>query len=510
MFYRNESNSYTSSKYLLNNLEDGSVPNPDGTPSKRTYWRRWSVDVSLDYQFNKNHSLSLRYYVGLIDADNYSRSTLINGPIDRSVPFDTVGMRNVYRDDGQYHKLGLFYTGRVKGWNIWLAANYIHNPWKVKDRTSRTSGMEIANDMRQQLNHTWASIDIDKRFFDNKLSLNVGYENNWRKYHAWRLDNDVSLTSSVEQRNRWYANMSYRITESTMLRFNGGLTLTGNRTGAIRDNQTLYSIGAYLSQEFKNGSVDLSYSRSVLNPSAQDMRDYGQFTDSLTWIGGNPHLKSVESNYMSAWLSWKDFFVSASCVITPEHIASIVEPRTGILPGGSEGQYYAFQPQNTYYRSWNTGIGFSKRIDRFRPYVSVRWTDYYASYKDFSNHESGMSIMARLSYSYNGLYASISYDYGSSPSATPQSYGRGGNDRIDISISNTWLKGALYVYMSYRLPLHFTDCKINQWSKTPVLIQHVYNDSQSLMDNSLYLTVSYRFAGGKSVRNYRRTMYEGK
>lgn len=186
--------------------------------------------------------MSLRYYVGLIDADNYSRSTLINGPIDKSVPFDTVGMRNVYRDDGQYHKLRLFYTGRVKGWNIWLAANYIHNPWKVKDRTSRTSGMEISNDMRQQLNHTWASIDIDKRFFDNKLSLNVGYENNWRKYHAWRLDNDVSLTSSVEQRNRWYANMSYRITESTMLRFNGGLTLTGNRTGAIRDNQTLYSI----------------------------------------------------------------------------------------------------------------------------------------------------------------------------------------------------------------------------------------------------------------------------
>lgn len=282
IFNRNGSNYYTSSKYLLNNLEENSIPNPGGTPSKRDYMRRWFLDVSLDYQFNKNHSISFRYNSGLsIDIDNYSRSTLINGPIDRSEPFDTVGMSNVYRDDGELHRLGLYYTGQIKGWGIWLGANYIHNPWKVKDRTERTSGFEISNDMRQQLNQSWVNLDIDRSFLDNKLTLNFGYENNWRKYHAWRLKTYASLTSSVERRHRWYANLSYRITKSTMIRLNGGMTFSGNCSGQIRNNQILYSLGAYISQNFKDGYIILRYSRDVSNPSAQQMRDYGQFTDTL-------------------------------------------------------------------------------------------------------------------------------------------------------------------------------------------------------------------------------------
>lgn len=511
MFYRNESNSYTSSQYLLNNLEENSIPNPDGSPSKRTYWRRWSVDVSLDYQFNKNHSLSLRYYVGLVDADNYSRNTLLNGPIDRSAPFDTVGVRNVYRDDGQFHRLGLFYTGRIKGWGIWLGANYVHNPWKVKDRTDRTSGFEVANDMRQQLNQSWVNLDIDRSFLDNKLSVNFGYENNWRKYHAWRLETDASLTSSVDRRHRWYANLSYRITKSTMVRLNGGMTFTNSRSGQIRETQTLYSLGAYISQDFKDGYISLRYDRGVSNPSAQQMRDYGQFTDSLTWSGGNPRLRSVESNYMSTFIYWKNFYLNASCTIIPEQISDIVEPRTGVLPSGAEGSYYAFQPQNTYYRTWGGYLGWDKNIGNCRPGLSIGWKDCYASYKNFSNHENGIDFMARLSYSLDkhNIYALIQYNYNPSPSALPQGYGRGGSDQINLYLSKRWLKGSLYTSLNYILPLHFTDGDIDNWSKTPVLIRHTLSNSQALNYNQITVTVMYQFSGGKSVRRYKRTLYEG-
>lgn len=376
-------------------------------------------------------------------------------------------MRNVFRDNGQFHKFGLFYNGRVRGWGIWLGANYIHNPWKVKDRTTRTSGFEVVNDMRQQLNHTWVNLDIDKSFFDGKLSVNFGYEDNWRKYHAWRLDTDASLTSSVERRHRWYANLSYRISQSTMLRLNGGMTFSDNRSGQIRDSQTLYSLGAYLSHNFKNGFFTLEYNRSVSNPSAQQMRDYGQFTDTLTWSGGNPLLKSVESNYISAFISWTDFYLNATCKITPEQISDIVEPRVGTLPIGTDGNYYAFQPQNTYYRDWGGSVGWDKGIGNFRPAVSIGWRDVYASYKDFSNHENGMEFSIRLSYRQNkyNLYALIQYLYNTSPSALPQGYGWGCNDSMSIFLSKTWLKGSLYTTLSYTLPFHFTDGKISTWKK---------------------------------------------
>lgn len=511
MFYRNETNTYTSSQYLLSNLEDRSVPNADGSPTKRTYWRRWSVDVSLDYQFNKNHSLSMRYYVSFADADNYSRSTLVNGPLDKSAPADTVGMRNVFRDNGQYHKLGLFYTGRVRGWGIWLGANYIHNPWKVKDRTDRTSGFEVVNDMRQQLNHTWVNLDVDRSFLDDKLSLNFGYEDNWRKYHAWRLDTDASLTSSVERRHRWYASLSYNMSQSTMLRLNGGMTFSDNRSGQIRDCQTLYSLGAYLSHNFKDGFLNLQYNRSVSNPSAQQMRDYGQFTDTLTWSGGNPLLKSVESNYITAYLRWNKIFIGGTCTITPSQIADIVDIRKCAVPGGADGYYYAFQPHNAYYRNWTVSVGWSKDIGRFYPYISVGWSDCYASYKDFSNHENGINFGANLTVSYDELscHAQIRYEYNSSPSAGPQDYGRGGNDKLNLYLSKTWLKGQLSTSLNYVLPIHFTDGKINSWKKTPVLIQHTYSNQQSLLNNQIMIDIIYYFSGGKSVRRYRRTLYEG-
>jgi len=511
MFYRNETNSYTSTQYLLNNLEDRSVPNADGSPTKRTYWRRWSIDVSLDYQFNKSHSLSMRYYISFADADNYSRSTLINGPLDKSTPTDTLGMRNVFRDNGQFHKFGLFYNGRVRGWGIWLGANYIHNPWKVKDRTTRTSGFEVVNDMRQQLNHTWVNLDIDKSFFDGKLSVNFGYEDNWRKYHAWRLDTDASLTSSVERRHRWYASLSYRISQSTMLRLNGGMTFSDNRSGQIRDSQTLYSLGAYLSHNFKDGFFNLQYNRSVSNPSAQQMRDYGQFTDTLTWSGGNPLLKSVESNYISAFFKWNNYFIGGACTITPSQIADIVDIRNGVVPGGADGYYYAFQPQNTDYRNWTVSAGWSKDFGRFYPYISIGWSDCYASYKNFSNHENGINFGANLTVSYDELscLAQIRYEYNSSPSAGPQDYGRGYNDKLNLYLSKTWLKGRLYTSLNYVFPIHFTDGKINSWKNTPVLIQHTYSNQQSLLNNQIMINIAYYFSGGKSVRRYRRTLYEG-
>lgn len=124
--------------------------------------------------------------------------------------------------------------------------------------------------------------------------------------------------------------------------------------------------------------------------------------------------------------------------ITPTKIDDIVDARVGIQPNGAEGDYYAFQPQNTYYRTWGGSLGWDKNIGNFRPGLSVGWNDCYASYKNFSNHENGIDFTARLSYSLNkyNIYALIQYNYDPSPVALPQKYGRGSSDQINIHLSN--------------------------------------------------------------------------
>lgn len=381
-FTRHESYSYSTTDYLTNNLRETVIKNPGNAPTQRSYFRNVWYDLSVDYQFTKNHVVSFRWFLASQDAETFNKRTIATGPLN-TVASDTVGYKNSFRDKGYRHTWGLYYNGRVKGWILWMGANYSHNPWRVWNHTDRSSGFEISDNMRQQLNYTWATADVSKSFLDDKLSINFGYENMWRKYRARRMGTDEMLSSAIDRRNRWYASVTYRLGNSTYIRANGGMTFNDNSIDKVHERQTLYNLGLNISQNFKGGHASLSFYRSVSNPLAQNRRDYGQFTDSLWWSGGNPHLKSYTDNTLFLSASWKGFFANFLLSISPDAMQNIIEQRVGTMPNGQVGPYLASQPQNVYTRDISPSIGYSGNIRSVRLYANVSWIDTHGHYKDF-------------------------------------------------------------------------------------------------------------------------------
>lgn len=510
---RNEDYFSSEKHYLNNNLYENTISNKNKAPNKRSYMRGKSWDLNIDYQLNNNHSISASYYYGKEDNDIYNHSTMLTGPLDNLLhPADTITLRSVARDNGYRHTWGMFYKGRVKRWDLWIGANYSHNPWRTRDETERSSGFKIEDNQSQRLNYSWVNAEINRSFFKGLLALNVGYENTWRKYTANVINTSIQLTSSIYRRNRVYASADLNIIQGMSLNINGSMTFSNNRSASIKEIQNLYTLGARVSGNIgPKVFAAVDYTGRVINPLAQLRKDYGQFTDSLWWTGGNPRLKSaINHNLMLHMFANNLFGLSAIMTITPHKIENITEERIGLRPDGSTGPYIASQPQNTYFRYWKVSASCSRRISGVRLSISGGWSDSYSRYSGMKYHEYGPYLAFTGGYSpTKNLKINFIYDFHSNPSTSAQGYGEGYSDMLQISIVKIWLDGFLDMSIHYFVPLHFASGKNRNWHITAPYYSYSCSNPQHYMDNSFSISFSYRIMGGKSVRHYKRVIFGG-
>lgn len=240
------------------------------------------------------------------------------------------------------------------------------------------------------------------------------------------------------------------------------------------------------------------------------MKDYGQFTDSLMWSGGNPSLKSGMTHTLRAHFQHScGVYLSTHLSLSPDRITSITEERTGMRPDGSVGPYIASQPQNTYARTLDFMVGYPGSIKEVHYNVRVGWMESYASYGKMHHRISRPTISADISYysMSQNIMGSIQYEMNTQPSAFPQGYTKSLTDRFELGMMKRWLRGALTLSMTYILPLHFTSGKRISWTQTPVYTHYSVSNPQHYDSNRLEVTLSYHIAWGKSVRQYRRTQF---
>lgn len=295
------------------------------------------------------------------------------------------------------------------------------------------------------------------------------------------------------------------------VKLDGGMTFLSSISGGIKENQTLWNLRAEISKDFKGGYVSINYERSIRNPLSQSRQDYGQFTDSLTWSGGNPFLRSSTDNWISLYSSALDNTLSIRgyLSINPAEINNIVEERTGMRPDGTMGPYIAIQPQNTYSRSWDIGITYRKRFNRARPSATIAWRDFYTSYKDKSYRESGIRMIIGCEYeiSEKDFYAFVEYRYLPTGFVSPQGYTKGKSDYATIILQKRFFKRQLEIMIEYLPPIHLVSGRSRSWTFSPVMNSYTVTNDQKLECNSMYITLRYRISGGKSVRHYRRILF---
>ena len=74
----------------------------------------------------------------------------------------------------------------------------------------------------------------------------------------------------------------------------------------------------------------------------------------------------------------------------------------------------------------------------------------------------------------------------------------------------TFFKDRFEVTLNLRTMFHFTNCTKHTYIDSPAMFAHSYDNNYNRQTNNLVLHLRYRFAGGKSVRQFKKEMADEK
>lgn len=505
----NASSKYSEISYPLNNYRDAVITNRDGSPNQRDYARNRGPYLGVDYDINKNHSVSLTYYLGTTSIDNYTRATMLAGSLD-ALGSDTLSSAVTFRDKGYRHTVGLYYRGRTGLWGYNANVIYTNNGWRTWSRNERSSGFLIEDNRRNQQNYTWGNAEVNRRTKDGKWYFALGYMNYWKEFWIKRLSTGQKISETVNRRNDLYLSTSFNPSSDWSMGLNGSVQFISNESDGVREDYVLNSFGGWLYRRF-SGKVwaRINYNSSYNQPFITQITDYGQFTDSLQWSGGNPALRAYTSHTVNVSIGLFNMLtLVGACYLAPDAFSQVAETREGMRPDGTYGPYVATQWQNTSYREWGVGISAYKTFGKFRFNIFAKWTEIRAEYKDFCHHKAGPSGNFMVGYDDSRRLLSIQlyYAVNNGYSASPQSESESKIDMVQLYVQKSFLKGRLAAFCSYIAPLHIMSGKSWTEMQSPAMHGYSYSNTQFRSDNKFTVGLIYRFSGGKSVRQYNREM----
>jgi len=505
-----ESDDFTSEQtYKLNQIKETSLKESSAGKENKNL----GAYVAADYQINPRHSLSLSYNYAGSDVENGFCANLIREYLDGGTQ-EHIHKKQESETVGGRHTWGAYYRGRTDAWHYELNFNYTHerSDFDYQFRQNEVFATEIHQ--KNWMNYVWLNTEMNRKFFDNKFYVGVGYTFNLKNYEQRDRSEDNLLSENKYVRHEFWTKLSYAFSPNT----NANATFTAQTvrtsTTGFHETNLYYRMNGRIYHRFnKNIWATLNYYNNVTYPQLSQVTNYGYFTDSLSWRAGNPTLKTSVQH--GAYLEC-DFFNLFSIELggsyEPNRIQQIVESHYGLLPSGKEGYYSYSMPQNTRYRSLWACLYAYKQISDIRLNANLRYYHYKAWYKDMEHTNPSLAFQLSANY-YNDkhkLSAYLSYNVENFSSASVQGWSDQKFDYLSMNVSKSFLNGHLYASLEYWPPLHFTRMKTKNNTETPAqkIVETVGLKKNN--GNFFFFSIRYKFYGGKSVRQYQREMKDEK
>ena len=476
----------------------------------------YQINVSVDYQFNKNHSLSWAYvYDYNLDKNQLSyQLEQWNMNIDLIDTLDIHSQNDTYNHN---HSTALFYRGRLGNWNYDADINYVYNRNTPDNTFHRGELFTLRNHYNDHMHFTRFRSEARHNWHENRLQLRFGYNNTWKDYERCDYESRQHLNSNGFMRNGAWFNLWGRLDSigHNTASIGGRTEHIHVRSNGVGENQLVWSVSAmYWHKLTEKNWIRINYDYSISHPNQSQTSGHGYFTDSLSWSGGNPFLQPSVSHQWKVWFdAWWCFNAQAGITYAPNTITGISELRHGLLPSGIEGDYVASTFVNSRYLSPWVSVSFTKRFAKDFVYKADALLALpSAKYEDFRQRGKEFSFKTSLQY-YSRKYkltTYLSYELNDNKLVTPQTYSTNcKDDLLYLSIDKTFFHD--------RLSLNFLVISPVKWGngieKTCVVSPAIqstnyFNSWKSNNRGALQLTLVYRFMGGKSVREYEREMSE--
>ncbi len=479
-------------------------------PSTETqHGRRHNVYTAVDYQINKNHRVSLTYALRKSDNDN----GLIQH-IERSWAYPNrnalLHTTNTNENESSRHTLGLFYGGNINGWGLFYDFNYINNLNNNDYSFSQDNNFNIGNNFKDRMNYVWSNIGFNRRF--GRYYLTASHSFIYKGYERENRMTDMLLSENTYYRNRMTIWMSYRFSPNTELTLGARLSHVHAKSlqGETHENTAAFSTTLF--HKFnKKTWLRVNYWYDEVNPKLEQVSNQGYFTDSLHYQSGNHSLATSIVQRGRIWLNCFGMLgLQAGFNYAPDQFAKITYPYS-ITHQGIVNNYIAERTENTRYTEWWYAVNITKQLGDFNLNANVKYQTMSAKYGSDKTKNDGFSGYAKARHYHKPwkFTTELGYHYNTYYGVSPQGYSKREMDYFQLSVSKELLKDSrLSASLQYQPPIHFTRMKYSEI--TDCLPLHSQNIQGILKSNrhAIRFNLTYRFAGGKSVRKYSRTMSE--
>lgn len=493
------------SNNLVNNLQE-TMLTPHGS---KNFYRIHNAYAAVDYQINKNHSVSASYNYSPDATDTYShRST--GRWWTESGRRDTISANQISRVNSTRHTLGLYYRGRSGAWNYTYDFNYINDGWTSDKDYTQSTGYTTHYPHKSHMDYVWTKSEVNRRFLNNKLYVSAGYNFTWKDYEQKDRQTGDMLSENTYLRNEFWTWLSYRINDGTDINFSASAENVHTKSRSYEDDNMVYKLSGMFYHKWNKWLwTRFNYWCNITHPQLDQVTEYGYFSDSLTYRRGNPALRTQVYHSTRLWLDFfKTFNIQAGYNYSPNMFATVIEPGEGPLSTGEYGTFITYMPQNTTYREFWTSFYIYKRIKAFTLSASVKYQLKEAEYEKYKNSNDGFSggFNARYYNDKRFLTLQLGYTLGNSYGASVQGWSTSKMDYLVFYAGKDFFKQRMNISIQYVFPRIFCDgysrLSVHSDAMTGCRITNNYKS----MEHSIMFTMAYRFNGGKSVRQYNREM----
>lgn len=482
-------------------------------PMRTHFFRIHNAYVAIDYQFNKKHSVSVSYNYSTDATDDYISSEIERLWLENNKT-DLISRKQESDVNSTRHTLGLYYRGRSGTWNYTYDFNFINDGWYYDRNYIQSTGYSSDIHQHNRMNYIWSKSEINRRFLDDRLYISAGYNFTLKDYIQKDKYTGYIQSKNNYNRNEFWTWISYRFKQGTDLNFSASAEHVNTESPNYKDDNMVYKLsGMFYHRWNKWLWMRINYSGNIKHPQLDQVTEYGYFTDSLNWKSGNPALRTQVYHSGKIWLDFFNLFnFQAGFNYSPNMFSTIIDIGEGTLPSSKYGRYTTYIPQNTKYRDFWISFYIYKRIKDLTFAGSILYENKHAEYEKYKNSDNGFrgTLIAKYYNNKHKLAFQTTYNLNNSFSVSPQGMSIREHDYLVLYIGKDMFKQRLNAGIQYVSPHIFRKGYSENIIQSDALSSIDYVNVNKTMAHSIMLSLTYRLQGGKSVRQYNRSMSEEK
>lgn len=464
-------------------------------PNDLFYFYNPFVSAGADYRIAKGHTLSLQVegdWTPVKHRTIYDLERTDSGVTDRASQMTLDNYRT------NEYNVGLFYSGQVR--KLSLRSELSYNNYTVsEDRLYSETGLADNVNLTHGRKH-YVRYFVSANFpFAKRWNFYIDYSLMWRKYINTDRTTNENIYTSINNRNRIGAMLSYQPVDNFSLRVGMGWNNVADRNSLGPVNHTTWEPGGWLFwKPFNILTLRVNYTCQTTYPNLDQLSTNQYRIDRWLVHQGNPFLKQTVQHQIYSTLSLDKWFTLYQRTLLT---------RDGIYSIYSKGDDGVFTESNFNANMYRFVFGISGQYQLLKNLTLNEDVNYFmeklrnnAYGCDVSGH--GFFVRSELNYLLQKpkLNLRAMYIYIYNKDAVFQGERLWGLHTVMFTAAHTFCKGRLPVALNLALPIDNMNAKRHTASLTEGYSTKRFYTDVNNTGMGIMLVVKYNLSKGKETR----------